>query len=347
MKVTISEGESLLVDGPASIKVISGGISIFGAQYAEGATITVPGERRLPVTSKGTSILEIPKESAATTLQSNPIPPSWMKAVSSISSSSAEAVLVIGESDSGKSSFCTLLANACVREGKKVGVVDTDIGQSDIGPPGTVGLAVQTTQATSLISLRADALMFVGAKTPSAAFQETLQALSKLNQRASEMDMLIVNTDGWTRGEGAAQLKHRMMEIFRPEVIVAVRKGDELDELISSLDVEYVMMVDSPPLVRERDPTVRRRLRELAFRRYLRGAAIRSFPLAKLYGSGNPQKWGKLLVGLEDRDGEMLGIGVIESVDVRRRTAKVYTPVTAVRGSCWADKLTSSAREIS
>ena len=52
----------------------------------------------------------------------------------------AAVVVVIGESDTGKTTLVTALANAAFARGFGVGIVDADLGQSEIGPPTTIGL---------------------------------------------------------------------------------------------------------------------------------------------------------------------------------------------------------------
>src|SRR5918999_822328 len=53
--------------------------------------------------------------------------------------------MVIGEGDTGKTTLVTALANALVERGFRVAVLDADLGQSEIGPPTTIGLGRWTT----------------------------------------------------------------------------------------------------------------------------------------------------------------------------------------------------------
>jgi polynucleotide 5'-kinase involved in rRNA processing len=52
----------------------------------------------------------------------------------------ARIVLVLGARDTGKTTLVTYLAHALLADGGSVVVVDADLGQSEIGPPTTVGL---------------------------------------------------------------------------------------------------------------------------------------------------------------------------------------------------------------
>src|SRR5258706_1068045 len=77
-------------------------------------------------------------------------------------------VVALGGLDSGKSSFCKMCAAVAVRLGKTVAYLDTDIGQTTVGPPTSIGLKYCST-AEDLEPeklARADQLYFVGATSP-------------------------------------------------------------------------------------------------------------------------------------------------------------------------------------
>src|ERR1051326_8456023 len=80
----------------------------------------------------------------------------------------AGTTIVLGAIDSGKTSFCVTCANVAVRYGRTVAYVDTDIGQSVVGPPAVIGLrfisSVDDLEPERLA--RADAVYFVGSTSP-------------------------------------------------------------------------------------------------------------------------------------------------------------------------------------
>ena len=51
----------------------------------------------------------------------------------------ARVTMVVGASDTGKTTLTAYLAGALAARGETVAVVDADVGQSEIGPPTTVG----------------------------------------------------------------------------------------------------------------------------------------------------------------------------------------------------------------
>ncbi|MGB9618976.1 MAG: Clp1/GlmU family protein, partial [Armatimonadota bacterium] len=69
------------------------------------------------------------------------ITPEWQPAIAEIVASPGVA-MVIGGVDAGKTNFCVQLANAGVEAGLPTAVVDADVGQSEIGAPGTIGMGL-------------------------------------------------------------------------------------------------------------------------------------------------------------------------------------------------------------
>ncbi len=67
--------------------------------------------------------------------------PEWVLAAEALLARPGIAV-VLGTSDSGKTTLCRILAEHWRIAGRTVGLVDADIGQSSIGPPATTALAI-------------------------------------------------------------------------------------------------------------------------------------------------------------------------------------------------------------
>ena len=51
-------------------------------------------------------------------------------------------VCVVGANDTGKSSLCRYLVSHFRQQGRKVALVDADLGQSTLGPPASVSMKV-------------------------------------------------------------------------------------------------------------------------------------------------------------------------------------------------------------
>src|SRR4030042_1506489 len=79
-------------------------------------------------------------------------------------------VILLGATDTGKSSLIKFLILNLCQQGLKVALVDADIGQSFLGPPTTIGLAVFKSDPAWEVVLSPPTIFFVGAPTPAGHF---------------------------------------------------------------------------------------------------------------------------------------------------------------------------------
>src|SRR5437868_9368344 len=75
-------------------------------------------------------------------------------------------VALIGPPDSGKSTFALALANRLAEAGRPAAVIDADVGQSEIGPPGAIGMARVERPVGALSEVRVRGLAFGGDISP-------------------------------------------------------------------------------------------------------------------------------------------------------------------------------------
>ena len=276
-RVELEPGKTLLLDGPASAAIVSGRVSVFGAELGPRKRVVVRKGRRLPVEALEPSVLEVITGlgGAATVAEGSSIPDSWREAAHEILSIEGPVrVMILGGVDVGKTSLCTYLANEALKAGRSVGIIDADVGQSDIGPPCTIGFAKMEKPLGDLADLRAQHVFFLGDKTPSYMVDRALEGIRAMMEAATRegVDLLIVNTDGWIHGREAAEYKKAIASIVEPHLILALKRGDELDHIIGALEGWEIRELEVSPFVRERDREVRRELRALGYRRYLDGA---------------------------------------------------------------------------
>ncbi|MEA2090613.1 MAG: Clp1/GlmU family protein, partial [Thermoproteota archaeon] len=177
----------------------------------------------------------------------------------------------------------------------------------DIGPPSTIGYSRLTTPIRDLFEVKVEDAFFVGKTTPSGATDRAISGLKKLesNAQRSSVNFLIINTDGWVEGEEAVEYKVRLVESVGAGVAVGIEDKDELAQILSSLKALNglnVLSVGSPSAIKKRSPEKRKGLRELGYKKYLRKARVRSFPLS----------WVKI-------KGAILGSGISPSKERRRK----------------------------
>jgi polynucleotide 5'-hydroxyl-kinase GRC3/NOL9 len=290
--LTIEKGKTLLVDGPARIQILSGKASVLGALVETGEQIVVRRGKRMPLESLVNCDVELTLgDSASFTLNDgSTIPPSWLQASEKIlSRKEPTTVLIIGEVDCGKTGFCTFLANVSLGKKSKIAIIDGDVGQSDIGPPGSVSLSFFNEPVVDLFKLRSEDLKFIGATSPSGRTYAVLDVLGVLKQKALEQsaDIIIINTDGWVEGEKAVKYKIDLVEKVAPDIVVAVQCENDLQQIQNALQNYPVLVIQSPQPIRKRDQETRKLLRESAYKKYLKEMKVRSFPLSWVIMEGD------------------------------------------------------------
>jgi polynucleotide 5'-hydroxyl-kinase GRC3/NOL9 len=282
---TVEKGKTLLVDGPASVCVVSGQVDVFGLTSGNTNKIVIREGKRLPfvVVEKATFEISLGGTSNLEEADGNTIPPSWNEASQALLSIQKKPIVsvVLGAVDSGKTSFCTFLINNALREKRKVSILDGDLGQSDVGPPCTVGYACATKPTTDLFNLRAKNAFFVGVTSPSNAVQKVIDGISLLQKEilGGDSEIVIINTDGWVEGQDAVDYKIRLVETLNPDLVFCLQKKDELATILKDVGRFRQFIIESPSTITERSKERRKNLRELGYVKYLRNAKVQSVPL--------------------------------------------------------------------
>jgi polynucleotide 5'-hydroxyl-kinase GRC3/NOL9 len=288
MNRTVEKNKTLLVEGPASVTVISGKAEVFGSTVTSAHKIVIREGKRLPFAVEETTTFDISSGESAVVeeVDGNTVPQSWNNSCEELRTLEMKPAIamVLGTADSGKSSFCTYLVNRQLQEKRKVVVLDGDLGQSDIGPPCTVAYASVTKRLTDLFSLRAKNAFFVGATSPAGVIHKVIEGLSLLKEETldSDPDIVIVNTDGWIEGEDAIYYKIKLVEELKPGIVFFIQQRDELVQISNALEKFKKVVVESPEAIRQRSNEKRRSLRELGYIKYLGNAKVQSCPLGWL-----------------------------------------------------------------
>jgi polynucleotide 5'-hydroxyl-kinase GRC3/NOL9 len=180
-------------------------------------------------------------------------------------------VLVVGATDTGKSTFAAWLANTLTDTGERVGLLDADMGQPSYGIPGTISLALPASANTGL--LQATVSWFVGDTSPARHMLPVLSGVQRLRDHAAERGVtrLVIDTTGLvTRQGGGVALKRWKAELLRPVSIVALRKAGELEEILDPWRADprfHLVELDVAEQVRPRSPEQRAMRRRDQWRR--------------------------------------------------------------------------------
>ncbi len=288
VNVTLKSGKTLLVDGPASVTLISGQAEVFGFTLKSEDKVVVRDGKRMPFTVEETATFSVSlgENACIEEFEGKTIPSSWDNACDELLRLHAKPViaLVLGAADSGKTSFCTYLVNKLLKKMKRVAILDGDLGQSDIGPPCTISYAFASKPITDLFNLRAENAFFVGATSPSKAAEKAVFGLKRLIDEVLNFhpDFVVVNTDGWVEGDDALKYKVQLVNKIVPHTILCIQQAEKLKPILSKLEEFKKLFIDPSPAIKQRSREKRRSLRELGYIKYLKNGRVQSIPVGWL-----------------------------------------------------------------
>ncbi len=186
--------------------------------------------------------------------------------------------MLLGSSDSGKTTLGRILTECWRTAGRTVGLVDGDIGQSSIGPPTTIGLAVVSPDTSPSPVSRPQSLYFVGSTSPPGHFLPHILGTQALVHAAAAQgaEIVLVDTTGLILGAVATSLKWHKLQALRPRHVLVLQRDRELEPILGLVEGWSGLEVHRLPVsskVTPRSHAARRAFREERFREYFASAS--------------------------------------------------------------------------
>ncbi|MDI6853634.1 MAG: Clp1/GlmU family protein [Deltaproteobacteria bacterium] len=262
------------------------------------------------------------------------IPPEWDEAAARFVKT-GRTCMVIGGPDTGKSTLSRYLIYRAFAAGKPAALVDLDVGQSHLGPPAALGLALFPPRFPGDDSLFPDGLYFIGQTSPVGAVLEVTVGCRTLADQALDQGVrhIVVNTSGLVQGPAAFRLKPAQAELLRPPLILGLARERELDCLLQAMgtrDGREACVLPVSALSTRKSMEARRAYREARFREYFARARRRSLPLKKISWRGVPLSQGRPLEPEEiERYAEILKTPVLLGEADGRRVVLLLEEMTA------------------
>jgi polynucleotide 5'-hydroxyl-kinase GRC3/NOL9 len=253
--------------------------------------------------------------------------------------------ILLGAVDTGKSTLAQFLISHLCQRGLKVGLVDADIGQSFLGPPATIGLALFKSHPDWEVILSTPEIFFVGSTTPEGHFPIHLKGVKRMVDKASSYgpDVILVDTTGFVLGEAGRELKRRKIDLISPRFILALQKDDELEPILEQYKENPLYKIHRLPLseqVRPKSVEERRTNRTNKFRDYFKYSAVQELAIEGVQIEGEvldpdgaplPLDWALkmngLLIGLKDANDETLALGLTKNYFEEKKVLRVSTPL--------------------
>ncbi len=266
-------------------------------------------------------------------------------------------VMLIGASDTGKSTYARELAGAALAARKKVALIDVDVAVAMVAPPACAGVRYLESP-DDLGSLgSADEIRFVGSTSPKHLVLQLVIATSRLVATARQKaDIVIVDTTGVVSGVTGETLKYHKLELCRPDIVIGLQRGGELEPLVGMLRRFFPADIETTPAhpdVKPSSPTDRAEQMRRSMEDALTGDTdrwrVRPTVFAPTLPAGlDPGRLQDMLVGVHDGDDRCLGLGVLDyDGDVLRVETSVGEGMRGLRlGSLRIDRSTYRASPV-
>jgi polynucleotide 5'-kinase involved in rRNA processing len=233
---------------------------------------------------------------------------------------SPSVIMLIGASDTGKSTYAKDIARAALEAGRSVAYVDADVAIDTVAPPACTGVRFLAGPGDLANLSAADEIRFVGSTHPKQLVTQMVVGTARLVGRARARSYLVLlDTTSIVSGVVGETLKYHKMELCEPDLVIGLQRGSELEPLVGmlqrffSVDVEVTAAHPDVPMASPVDRSDRIR------------AAIASAV------GGEPERWrvrptvfaptlpagldlgrlDRMLVGVHDGEGRCLGLGVL------------------------------------
>jgi polynucleotide 5'-kinase involved in rRNA processing len=247
-------------------------------------------------------------------------------------------LMVVGASDVGKSTFARYLFRRLSKVAGPVAYLDGDPGQSTLGPPSTMTLALNPGGEDDFPPTGIAWRGFVGSVSPAGHMLPLLTAAARLTEAARKAGAktIVYDTTGLVDpARGGISLKLAKIDLLRPSVLVAIHRARELEPLLAPLRRSRrvrVLEFVSSPAARQREREERQEGRANRFADYFRRAnhvLVNWFQFAVFPA---PRFHLHRLLALEDQDGFALSLGIVVENDRISRRVLLRSSLSSMSG---------------
>ncbi len=247
--------------------------------------------------------------------------------------------ILIGATDSGKSTLTKYLVEKLIRENIKVSVVDADIGQSTLGLPGTISMRVFSNEK-DIENFRFERMFFVGSTNPAKRISMVIDGSKRMVDFCKEKsEIIIVDTTGLISGEIGRALKIGKIRAIKPEHIIAVQRNDELEHILDLIEGISIHRIRTSSLAKGRDRENRAHYRKKKFLDYFDIKEISEFLLnqndVKFFYNSKPFNLREgdfkkgTIIGL-NHNADTMGLGAV--VEIIDDSVIFKSPIKSLKG---------------
>lgn len=256
--------------------------------------------------------------------------------VDEIIKSENKCIMVLGGVDVGKTVLIENIAEF-LSESTDLGIVDLDMGQSNIGPPTTVGWGKVKNGFANWDSVEMRDIYFVGTTSP---MKNLLPLISGaqfiLGKARASSKKILVDTEGLVIGVIGRILKWNLINVIQPNVLIVFERGNELDHIVEfykNTKAFKIFKIPVPDESREKSTTTRYNYRKRQFSRYFQNAKafnISTKQFSLRFYNGIPidtiPALKNYIISLRNFYEEDVALGIIEGDDAEKDAISIIVP---------------------
>lgn len=188
-------------------------------------------------------------------------------------------VFLMGATSSGKSTLARYLIEKLLSKDTVISLIDSDIGQSSLGVPGTINIKIFKT-AMDIKNFITEKIFFIGSLNPAKKISLMIEGSKKLVDIArAKSEIVLVDSTGLINGEAAKALKIGKIKAIKPDRLIAIQKHNELEHLITLAGDIDIHRIKASKMARERSREARIRYRRERFNEYFDEKKVAEFLL--------------------------------------------------------------------
>ncbi len=247
-------------------------------------------------------------------------------------------LIIIGATDSGKTSLSKYLIKSLFAENIRACLVDSDVGQSSLGLPGTISMKVFCNEK-DLKDFMFDRMSFVGTINPAKKISIIIDTTKNMVAMCrKQSDITLVDTSGLVAGEIGKSLKIGKIKAVKPDRVIAIQRHDELEHILKLVENFEIHRIRSAKAAKIRTIATRTHYRKKKLRDYFNDAKIADFLLysneAKFFYNNKPFiaregmfKTGTL-IGL-NQDEDTIAVGILD--EITENSVTFTSPIKALK----------------
>ncbi len=239
-----------MIKGPFLIKVL-GECEILGIRF-KNTFIKYENNKIIPIEKKEKTIITIKKGFPFTNFIKSKMDQErvgtkiWNNIIGQIIKTNRKIIIIIGPSDTGKSTLTLYISNFMIKEGLKPIIIDSDIGQGELSPPGCIGISTPSKQTIDLSKYIPNYINFIGDIQPKGYEKRIINCIWKAKNKVLVKDgIIIINTDGYV-SDNEKNYKIDLIEKINPDCIICMsgsKQGTELFEIIKNKSINNKNML--------------------------------------------------------------------------------------------------------